>query len=56
MDDFQKGLKHLLGNNNWRTKGELGQKYVMENYELNKSIEQHIEEYKSLLNEFDFKI
>ena len=54
--DFQKGLKHLLGNNNWRTKGELGQKYVMENYELNKSIEQHIKEYKSLLNEFDFKI
>src|SRR4030067_707574 len=35
---------------NWKIKGELGQTYVKENYELNKSIEHHINIYEHLLN------
>jgi glycosyltransferase involved in cell wall biosynthesis len=48
-DDFASGLKQLLRNNSWLTKGEEGQKYVMENYELNKSIDEHINIYESLV-------
>ncbi len=48
-DDFASGLKILLENNNWKQKGERGQMYVAENYELNKSIEMHITIYRNLL-------
>ena len=50
-DDFGSGLKILLENDNWKKKGENGQKYVLENYEFNKVIEQHIKIYENLLNE-----
>ena len=49
-DNFKEGLIKLLENDNWRIKGELGQTYVKENYELNKSIEHHINIYEHLLN------
>lgn len=49
-DNFKEGLIKLLENDNWRIKGELGQNYIKENYELNNSIEQHIKIYRSLLN------
>ncbi len=49
-NNFAAGLKNLLKENNWKSKGEIGQKYVLENYELNKTIEQHIKIYKDTLN------
>lgn len=49
-DDFKEGLIKLLENDNWRIKGEQGQDYVKENYELSKSIEHHIKTYENLLN------
>jgi len=49
-DDFKEGLIKLLDNDNWRIKGEQGQKYVKENYELSSSIKQHIEIYQNILN------
>ena len=52
-DDFNEGLIKLLENNNWRMKGEQGQNYVKENYELNKSIELHISIYKIFLNNME---
>lgn len=51
--DFKAGLKKLLDHDNWRMKGEQGQNYVKENYELNRSIDQHIKIYKNLINNFD---
>jgi glycosyltransferase involved in cell wall biosynthesis len=47
--NFEAGLKRLLDNNNWRIKGERGQNYIKENYELNSSIDQHIKIYQNLL-------
>ena len=55
-DNFKNGLAWLLGNDNWRIKGELGQKYVIENYELNKAIERHIGVYENLLIDSTKKI
>jgi glycosyltransferase involved in cell wall biosynthesis len=52
-DDFKEGLIKLLENDNWRIKGEQGQDYVIENYELKRSIDQHIKIYKNLLNNFN---
>jgi glycosyltransferase involved in cell wall biosynthesis len=49
-NDFIKGLRYLLENNNWKEKGEKGQKYVIENYELIKTIDKHVETYNKLLN------
>jgi len=49
-DDFKEGLIKLLDNDNWRIKGEQGQEYVKENYELSSSIKQHIEIYQNILN------
>lgn len=51
--NFKAGLKKLLDNDNWRMKGVQGQNYVKENYELKRSIDQHIKIYKNLLNNFD---
>ena len=52
--NFEAGLKKLLDNNNWRMKGEQGQDYIKENYELNKSIGYHIKTYENLLNNFGY--
>jgi len=49
-DDFKEGLIKLLDNDNWRIKGEQGQEYVKENYELSSSIKQHIKIYQNILN------
>jgi glycosyltransferase involved in cell wall biosynthesis len=49
-DNFKEGLTKLLENDNWRIKGEQGQSYIKENYELSSSIKQHIKIYQSLLN------
>jgi glycosyltransferase involved in cell wall biosynthesis len=48
-DDFAAGLNNLLTNNNWKKKGEDGQRYVIENYELDYTIEKHIKIYKEVL-------
>jgi glycosyltransferase involved in cell wall biosynthesis len=47
--NFEEGLKKLLDNDNWRIKGEQGQNYVKENYELNRSIDEHINIYKKFI-------
>jgi glycosyltransferase involved in cell wall biosynthesis len=47
--NFTDGLRQLLTNDSWRTKGNEGQKYVSENYELNKAINEHINIYESLI-------
>ena len=49
-DNFVSGLILLLKNNSWRKKGEEGQKYVAENYELGKAVKQHINIYNSFMN------
>ena len=51
-DDFKEGLEKLLDNNNWRIKGEKGQCYVKENYELTMSIERHIKLYNNLVDSY----
>lgn len=50
-NNFQAGLTKLLDANNWITKGQAGKKYVLENYELNKAIAEHIHIYSRLLNQ-----
>lgn len=47
-DDFEEGLRFLLENDRWRERGELGYQYVKETFELNKSIQMHIDIYKGL--------
>ena len=49
-DNFKEGLLKLLEKDNWRIKGEQGQNYIKENYELSSSIGQHIKIYQSLFN------
>jgi len=44
-DDFVQGLERLLERDAWREKGESGYRYVKENYELRKVIDQHISVY-----------
>lgn len=48
-DDFKTGLHILLENNKWKTLGEIGQKYVIENYEFSKAIDTHIQVYETLI-------
>jgi len=49
-DNFKEGLTKLLENDSWRFKGEQGQNYIKENYELSSSIKQHIKIYQNILN------
>jgi glycosyltransferase involved in cell wall biosynthesis len=51
-NDYKEGLFNLIKNDNWKTKGEEGQKYIKENYEFNSSVEKHISIYKKLLNNY----
>lgn len=51
LDNFARGLRSLLNNNAWKNLGEEGFKYVKENHENDKVIEQHIRIYNDLLNE-----
>jgi glycosyltransferase involved in cell wall biosynthesis len=48
-NNFIEGLKYLLKEDSWKIKGEEGQAYVKENYELNIAIEKHIKIYQDLL-------
>lgn len=49
-DNFKDGLLGLLENDSWRIKGEQGQNYIKDNYELNSSIDHHIKVYQNLFN------
>ena len=49
-NDFATGLSILLKGHQWREKGESGYQYVLEHYELNKAVNMHISEYKSILH------
>ena len=48
-DDFAKGLKWLLENNRWKILGEEGYKYVRENHNLEKVINELISQLKNLV-------
>lgn len=50
QDDFIKGLTYLLENDRWRALGEKGCSHIKNTFELDKSINQHIEIYKELLS------
>jgi glycosyltransferase involved in cell wall biosynthesis len=47
-NNFQTGLNKLFEANDWIEKGQAGKKYVLENYELNKAIAEHIRIYSEL--------
>lgn len=51
-DDFKTGLQMLFENNKWKPLGELGQQYVIENYEFTKAINMHINVYETLIKTF----
>ncbi|MBI4228819.1 MAG: glycosyl transferase family 1, partial [Deltaproteobacteria bacterium] len=48
-NDFIQGLDRLLEHDAWKEKGESGYRYVKENYELGKVIDQHISVYHEIL-------
>jgi glycosyltransferase involved in cell wall biosynthesis len=48
-NDFAKGLKFLLEDEEWRKRGKLGRKYVEEVHEIEKVLQQHMEIYERLL-------
>ena len=48
-DDFEEGLSFLLEKDRWRERGERGYQYVKKTFELNKSIQMHIDIYKELV-------
>ncbi|MHA2009784.1 MAG: glycosyltransferase family 4 protein [Candidatus Hodarchaeales archaeon] len=50
-DDFSKGLEFLLERDRWKKRGEKGYEYVSKIFELNHTIDQHIDEYNKVLNE-----
>jgi glycosyltransferase involved in cell wall biosynthesis len=45
-DDFATGMNRLLENDSWREKGIQGQRWVTENFDIDTSIERHIEAYQ----------
>lgn len=49
LASYIEGLKMLLNNDLWKTKGESGYRYVKEVHEIDKVIDQHIEIYRKLL-------
>ena len=48
-DDFTQGLKFLLENDRWKTRGEEGYRYVKETFSTDIAIDRHIEIYESFL-------
>lgn len=50
-DDFAAGLRYLLENDRWRGLGEAGYQYVYETFRTERSINQHITIYKTLLED-----
>jgi len=49
-DDYSSALSTLLKDDLWREKGQRGHEYVIENYELDKVLDRHLNEYKRLLS------
>lgn len=47
-DDFEKGLRALLQNDLWRTQGEKGYQYMLDVFEVEKSIDRHLAIYERL--------
>jgi glycosyltransferase involved in cell wall biosynthesis len=54
--NYIRGLRILLESDKWREKGELGRYYVSENYEMHKTISEHIRVYHKLLGDSIVKI
>ncbi len=50
-DDFAKGLEFLLGDERWKERGNFGYEYIKKTFELNRTIDQHIEVYEHLLGD-----
>jgi glycosyltransferase involved in cell wall biosynthesis len=48
--DFAKGLRWLLENDNWATRGLAGYEYVRKHHEMNHVIDLHLETYRRHLN------
>lgn len=48
-DDFVKGLNYLLEKNRWEEQGQKGYQYVNEHFELNRSIDKHLNHYRETL-------
>jgi glycosyltransferase involved in cell wall biosynthesis len=47
--NFVEGLKYLLDKNRWEEQGQKGYQYVKEHFELNKSIDNHLNHYRETL-------
>lgn len=50
-DDYAEGLRHLLQNGRWQTKGNMGYDYVKKNHEMKNVIDMHIEIYRRHLKQ-----
>jgi glycosyltransferase involved in cell wall biosynthesis len=50
-DDFERGLAWLLKDREWEQRGQAAYEYTREVFELNRSIEQHITIYRSLIEQ-----
>lgn len=48
-EDYEKGLRLLLQNDEWRERGIKGYEYVKETHELGRVIDQHIKLYKEIV-------
>ena len=48
-DNFEEGLQFLLENNNWQKLGTKGAAYIRETFELNRSIDLHLQQYATVL-------
>jgi glycosyltransferase involved in cell wall biosynthesis len=48
-DDFEYGLNYLLEDNRWKQLGENGYAYIKETFEMDESINRHIQIYERLL-------
>lgn len=49
-EDFERGLRYLLENENWRERGKSGYEYVREHYRYDVAARAHIELYSKLLS------
>jgi len=49
-DEFEEGLEKLLSENSWQQKGKMGYQYVLDNYELDMVIDQHLKTYSNVLS------
>jgi glycosyltransferase involved in cell wall biosynthesis len=47
--DYATGLKYLLANNNWASKGQSARDHTLYTFDLDKSIQRHIKIYRELI-------